>query len=78
MSWPILQLVGIQLFGRVSGWCFDFGMSLFFQAAIGTTCYIALDKGALSWGPTPHVLVIPIDHHSSSAALPVSTLAGEI
>lgn len=47
------------------------------QAAIGTTCYIALDKGALSWGPSPHVLVIPIDHHSASAALPAATLSGK-
>lgn len=44
-------------------------------AAIGTTCYIALDKGALSWGPAPHVLVIPIDHHSSTASVPVATMA---
>ena len=26
-------------------------------------------------GPTPHVLIIPVDHHSSSAALPIATLA---
>jgi hypothetical protein len=42
-------------------------------AAIGTTCYLALDKGALSWGPAPHVLVIPIDHHGGVATLPPET-----
>ena len=26
-------------------------------------------------GPTPHVLIIPVDHHSSTAALPIATLA---
>eukprot|EP01048_Picozoa_sp_COSAG05_P032162 COSAG05_NODE_12161_length_480_cov_1.209974_1_plen_70_part_10 len=46
-------------------------------AAIGQSCYLALDKGALVWEPCPHLLVIPIDHYGTQrpplfARLPVA------
>jgi len=48
-------------------------------AAIGQACYLCLDKGPIVVDPPtnclPHVLLMPIDHCSSTVSVPLSTLS---